>query len=64
MDLWLIIIIVLYVSIGVMAAAGSIFIAKSLFSPKGEQLVFAGFHQPPQGLSGGLGLSGCVRGAT
>jgi hypothetical protein len=37
------IIIVLYVSVGLLAAAGSIFIAQKLFSAKGEQIFFALF---------------------
>jgi uncharacterized protein DUF6010 len=37
------VIIVLYVAIGLMSAAGSVFIAKKLFSPKVEQIFFALF---------------------
>ena len=37
------VIIVLYVAIGLMSAAGSVFISKKLFSAKGEQTFFALF---------------------
>jgi hypothetical protein len=37
------VIIVLYVAIGLMSAAGSVFISKKLFSAKGEQIFFALF---------------------
>jgi Family of unknown function (DUF6010) len=37
------IIIVLYVSVGLLAAAGSIFISQKLFSVRGEQIFFALF---------------------
>jgi hypothetical protein len=37
------IIIVLYLSVGLLAAAGSIFISQRLFSAKGEQIFFALF---------------------
>jgi hypothetical protein len=37
------VIFVLYISIGLMAAAGSVFISKNLFSPKVEQTFFALF---------------------
>ena len=37
------IIIVLYVSVGILAAAGSIFISQKLFSAKAEQIFFALF---------------------
>lgn len=37
------IIIVLYVSVGILAAAGSIFISQKLFSARGEQIFFALF---------------------
>jgi hypothetical protein len=37
------IIIVLYLSVGILAAAGSIFISQKLFSAKGEQIFFAVF---------------------
>jgi hypothetical protein len=37
------IIIVLYTSVGLLAAAGSIFISQKLFSAKGEQIFFALF---------------------
>jgi hypothetical protein len=40
------VIIVLYVSIGLMAAAGSVFIARKLFSGKAEQIFFALFLIP------------------
>ena len=39
----LFIIIVLYLSVGFLAAAGSIFISQKLFSAKGEQIFFALF---------------------
>src|SRR5215472_16622453 len=37
------IIIVLYISVGLLAAAGSIFISQKLFSARGEQIFFALF---------------------
>jgi len=37
------IIIVLYVSVGILAAAGSIFISQKIFSAKAEQIFFAVF---------------------
>lgn len=37
------VIIVLYVSVGIMAAAGSIFISQKVFSAKAEQIFFAVF---------------------
>ena len=37
------VIIVLYVCVGILAAAGSIFIARKLFSAKAEQIFFALF---------------------
>ncbi len=37
------VIIILYFSIGLLAAAGSIFISQKLFSPKAEQIFFALF---------------------
>ena len=37
------VIIVLYVSVGILAAAGSIFISQKLFSAKAEQIFFALF---------------------
>jgi hypothetical protein len=43
------IIILLYVTIGLLAAAGSIFIANRLFSPKAEQIFFALFLIPIAG---------------
>ena len=39
----LLVIIVLYVVIGLMSAAGSVFISKKLFSAKVEQIFFALF---------------------
>ena len=45
----LIVIITLYITIGVMAAAGSVYIAKSIFSPKIEQIFFALFLIPIAG---------------
>ncbi len=43
------VIIILYVTIGLMSAAGSVFIAKKLFSAKGEQIFFALFLIPIAG---------------
>lgn len=43
------IIILLYIAIGLMSAAGSIFIANKLFSPKAEQIFFALFLIPIAG---------------
>ena len=37
----LIVIVVLYVTIGVMSAAGSVYISRSIFSAKAEQIFFA-----------------------
>ena len=37
------VIIVLYVCVGILAAAGSIFIAQQLFSAKAEQIFFPSF---------------------
>ena len=37
------VIIVLYVCVGILAAAGSVFISQKLFSPKAEQVFFALF---------------------
>jgi len=39
----LLVIIVLYLCVGILAAAGSIFISKKLFSAKAEQIFFALF---------------------
>ena len=39
----LIVIVILYISIGGLAAAGSVFLSKALFGPKTEQIVFAVF---------------------
>lgn len=39
----LVIIVVLYISVGFLAAAGSIFISQKLFSARGEQVFFALF---------------------
>jgi hypothetical protein len=41
----LIVIVALYITIGVMSAAGSVYIAKSIFSAKIEQIFF-GFSYP------------------
>ena len=43
------VIIILYVVIGLMSAAGSVFIAKKLFSAKAEQIFFALFLIPIAG---------------
>ena len=43
------VIIILYVSIGLMSAAGSVFIAKKLFSARAEQTFFALFLIPIAG---------------
>src|SRR5262249_21444351 len=45
----LIVIVVLYISIGGMSAAGSAYIARSLFSAKSEQIFFALFLIPIAG---------------
>ena len=45
----LIVIVVLYVTIGVMSAAGSVYIAKSFFSAKAEQIFFGLFLIPIAG---------------
>src|SRR5262249_13889710 len=45
----LIVIVVLYISIGGMSAAGSAYIARSLFSAKAEQIFFALFLIPIAG---------------
>src|SRR6266436_1684602 len=45
----LIVIIVLYITIGVMSAAGSVYIAKSFFSAKVEQIFFGLFLIPIAG---------------
>ena len=45
----LIVIITLYITIGVMSAAGSMYIAKSIFSAKVEQIFFALFLIPIAG---------------
>ena len=45
----LMVIVVLYISIGVMAAAGSVYISKSLFSAKAEQIFFGLFLIPIAG---------------
>ena len=45
----LIVIVALYVSIGGMAAAGSVYISKSIFSAKGEQIFFGLFLIPIAG---------------
>jgi hypothetical protein len=42
----LIVIVALYVTIGVMSAAGSVYIAKSIFSAKVEQIFFGGVSYP------------------
>src|SRR5262245_30972956 len=48
-DMALSVIIVLYVAIGLMSAAGSIAIAQRLFSPRGEQIFFGVFLVPIAG---------------
>ena len=45
----LIVIVALYITIGVMAAAGSVYISKSIFSPKVEQIFFGLFLIPIAG---------------
>jgi Family of unknown function (DUF6010) len=45
----LIVIVALYVTIGVMSAAGSVYIAKSIFSAKVEQIFFGVFLIPIAG---------------
>jgi hypothetical protein len=45
----LIVIVVLYITIGVMSAAGSVYIAKSIFSAKVEQIFFGLFLIPIAG---------------
>src|SRR5256886_8078892 len=45
----LIVIVALYITIGVMSAAGSVYIAKSIFSAKLEQIFFALFLIPIAG---------------
>ena len=45
----LIVIVVLYVTIGVMSAAGSVYISRSIFSAKVEQIFFALFLIPIAG---------------
>ena len=45
----LIVIVALYISIGVMSAAGSVYISKSIFSAKVEQIFFALFLIPIAG---------------
>jgi hypothetical protein len=43
------VIVVLYIAIGVMSAAGSVYISKSIFSPRGEQIFFGLFLIPIAG---------------
>jgi hypothetical protein len=45
----LIVIVVLYITIGVLAAAGSVYISKAMFSAKIEQIVFGLFLIPIAG---------------
>jgi hypothetical protein len=45
----LIVIVALYISIGGLAAAGSVYISKSIFSAKGEQIFFGLFLLPIAG---------------
>ena len=45
----LVVIVALYITVGVMSAAGSVYIAKSVFSPKGEQIFFGLFLIPIAG---------------
>ncbi|HEY7441096.1 MAG TPA: DUF6010 family protein [Vicinamibacterales bacterium] len=45
----LIVIVVLYIAIGVMSAAGSVYISKSILSPRGEQIFFGLFLIPIAG---------------
>jgi hypothetical protein len=44
-----IVIVALYITIGVMSAAGSVYISKSIFSTKGEQIFFGLFLIPIAG---------------
>ena len=44
-----IVIVGLYITIGVMSAAGSVYISKSIFSTKGEQIFFGLFLVPIAG---------------
>ena len=48
-EIGLIVIVGLYVSIGVMAAAGSVYIARSIFGEKNEQIFFGLFLIPIAG---------------
>ena len=43
------VIVTLYIAIGVMSAAGSVYISKSIFSPRGEQIFFGLFLIPIAG---------------
>jgi hypothetical protein len=45
----LIVILVLYITIGVLSAAGSVYLARKIFSPKTEQIFFALFLIPIAG---------------
>ena len=45
----LVVIVTLYITIGVMSAAGSIYISKSIFSAKAEQIFFGLFLIPIAG---------------
>jgi hypothetical protein len=48
-EIGLIVIVGLYISIGVMAAAGSVYIARSIFGEKNEQIFFGFFLIPIAG---------------
>src|SRR5438876_619136 len=56
----LIVIMTLYFGIGVLSAAGSIYISKALLTPKLEQIVFALFLYAPQPMACCLGASRTV----
>jgi hypothetical protein len=48
-EIGLIVIVGLYINIGVMAAAGSVYIARSIFAEKNEQIFFGLFLIPIAG---------------
>jgi len=58
----LIVIVALYITIGVMSAAGSVYIAKSIFNPKTEQIFFGLFLIPIAGFYSRLTLEIGTRG--
>src|SRR5262245_54926261 len=45
----LVVIVALYIAIGLMSAAGSVYLAKAMLSPKGEQIFFGLFLIPIAG---------------